>query len=621
LAARRLVILRLFLMLCAQIGLALAGLVLAAMAPVRAQPGQAQPSQTQPSHALAMHGAPALPPDFTHFPYANPDAPQGGRLTLGMQGTFDTLNPFVVKGLPLPAIRGYVVESLMARGYDEPFTLYGLLASGVETDEARSFVAFTLDPDAKFSDGQPVTAEDVLFSWALLRDHGRPNLQGYYRKVTKAEATGPRTVRFDLAGSDDRELPLILGLMPILPKHATNTDTFEDTSFTAPMGSGPYVVGAVDPGRSVTLKRNPAYWGRARAVNRGLWNFDEVRFDYYRDGNAFFEAFKKGLVDIRVETDPTRWHDGYDIPALRDGRIVKEDIATGLPAGMRGFVFNTRRAIFADVRVREAVTMLFDFAWINRNLFFDLYRRPDSYFSGSVLASTGRPADARERALLAPYPGAVRADILDGTWTPPRSDGSGRDRAVLRKALALLSEAGYRLDGAQLRFESLVTTRDQERIALLYAQQLERAGIVARVRMVDAVQFDRRKLTFDFDMIENLWDESLSPGNEQAFYWSSDAAKQEGSRNYMGAQSPAIDAMIAALLTTHERADFVSTARALDRVLLSGYYVVPTYYLPAQWVAHSAAVTHPASLSVSGYLPETWWRKTSPGNGGAHDPR
>ena len=314
------------------------------------------------AHAIAMHGAPAMPDGFTVLPYANPDAPKGGRLVQGVLGTFDSLNPLIVKGLAVQAIRGYVVESLMARGYDEPFTLYGLLARTVETDEARSYVTFRLDPAARFSDGVPVTAEDVIFSWQLLRDHGRPNHRAYYAKVVKAESLDARTVRFDLGGSNDRELPLILGLMPVLPKHAIDVATFEETTLAKPVGSGPYVVADVDPGRSVTLKRDPNYWGRALPINRGLWNFDELRFDYYRDANAYFEAFKSGLYDVRSETDPSRWQTGYDFPAVRDGRIVKEAFANGLPKPTSAFVFNTRRPIFSDIRVRQAISLLFDAA-------------------------------------------------------------------------------------------------------------------------------------------------------------------------------------------------------------------------------------------------------------------
>jgi peptide/nickel transport system substrate-binding protein len=572
-------------------------------------------------HAIAMHGEPALPEDFTRLPYVNPAAPKGGRLVQGVLGTFDSLNPFIVKGIALQSIRGYVVESLMARGFDEPFTLYGLVASSVETDSQRSYVIFRLNPAARFSDGKPVTAEDVVFSWELLRDKGRPNHRTYYAKVAKAEVikaevVGEQGVRFDLSASDDRELPLILGLMPVFAKHALAPNKFEETSFQAPLGSGPYIVSEVDPGKSVTLKHNPDYWGRDLAINRGFWNFDEVRFDYYRETNSHLEAFKRGLYDARNEHDPARWQTAYTFPAVRDGLVIKEALPTGVPKTSSFFVFNARRPVFRDVRVREAISFLFDFEWINHSYFFDLYRRSASYFDGSELSSHGRPADAREKALLAPFGDAVRPDVLQGTWSPPVNDGSGRDRATLKRALDLFAAAGYELRGTELvertsgrrlAFEIMVTARDEERLALLFSQSLKRAGIAARVRLVDAVQFEGRRLNYDFDMIENRWDQSLSPGNEQAFYWGSAAADQPGTRNYMGVKSAAVDAMIAALLKAQMPEDFVAAVRALDRVLISGFYVIPLFHLPEQWIARWARIGRPATTSLYGYLPETWW--------------
>ena len=569
-------------------------------------------------HAIAMHGEPAWPPDFTAPAYANPQAPKGGQLVQGVLGAFDSLNPFIVKGIPAANIRSYQIESLLARGYDEPFTLYGLIADGVETDDKRSYVTFTIDPKARFADGKPVTAEDVIFSWQFLRDHGRPLFDLYYSKVKSADAPDARTVRFDLSGADDRELPLILGLMPILAKHAVRTETFEDTTFTPLLGSGPYTISAVRPGESVTFTRDPDYWGRDLPINRGLWNFDTIRYDYYRDGNTHFEAFKKGLYDIRLETDPARWQTAYDFPALRDGRVVKETFPYGLPKGMEGLCFNTRRPIFADIRVREALLHLFDFEWINHTYFFDLYKRTASYFDGCELSAHGVPASVREQALLAPFPGAVRPDIMAGTWEPPKTDGTGRDRNGLRKAFALFREAGYELKGTELvhvasgrpfSFEILTSTRDQERLALAYTRSLKRAGIEAHVRNVDPTQFEHRRIGFDFDMMQYRWEQSLSPGNEQLFYFSSEAAGQNGSRNYMGVKSKAIDAMIAALLAATSQADFVAATRALDRVLLSGFYVIPLYYPPVQWIARWARIVHPERTSLYGYLPETWWVK------------
>jgi peptide/nickel transport system substrate-binding protein len=573
------------------------------------------------SYGIAMHGAPRLTADFTHMPYANPDAPKGGRLVQGLLGTFDSLNPLIVKGLAVQQIRGFVIESLMARGNDEAFTLYGLLAKSVETDDVRSYVTFHLDPRARFSDGRPVTAEDVLFSWTLLRDKGRPNHRQYYSKVAKAEALDPLTVRFDLGAANDRELPLILGLMPILPRHAVDAATFEETSMSPPIGSGPYRVSAVKPGASVTLTRNPDYWGRDLPANRGLWNFDEIRLDFYREANGQFEAFKRGLYDFRVENEPLRWHDGYDFPAARNGEVIRDTIKPGVPQPAEFLVFNTRRAMFSDLRVRRALTLLFDFEWINRNYFFGLYGRTASYFAGSELSAYGRAADDRERELLKPFASQIPADILDGTFRLSASDGSGRDRAALRSALTLLSEAGYDLDGTILRqrstktpltFEILVTTRDQERIALAYTHDLKRAGIEASVRAVDAVQFDQRRLSFDFDLIPNRWDQSLSPGNEQSFYWGSEAADIQGTRNYMGVKSPAIDALIAAMLEARERSAFVSAVRALDRTLMAGFYAIPVFNVQEQWIARWNMIQRPATTALTGYLPETWWQSSEP---------
>ncbi|MEA2933426.1 MAG: peptide/nickel transport system substrate-binding protein [Variibacter sp.] len=568
-------------------------------------------------HAIAMHGEPLLAADFANFPFVNPQAPSSGRLTQGVLGSFDSLNPFIVKGLPVQEVRGHVVESLLTRGYDEPFTLYGLLARCVETDAERSYVTFTLDQNARFSNGAPVTAEDVVFSYQLLRDKGRPNYRTYYSKVTSADVLDTFQVRFRFDRGADRELPLILGLMPIIAKDATDPNTFDQTSFRAPVGSGPYTVAHVDPGARVTLRKNPNYWGRDLPVTRGFWNFDEIRLDYYRDATTHFEAFKTNQYDVRGETDPTRWYRGYPAGAVRQGRLIKEQFKSGLPKGMNALVLNSRRPHLSDIRVREALGLLFDFEWVNRTLYFGSYRRTDSYFAASELASTGRPADARERELLNAFRSAVREDILEGQSTLGASDGSGRDRDRMRRALDLLASAGWTLARTQLRdrsgrpfrLELLATTKDQERLALAYARDLKRVGITLGIRVVDATQYERRRQNFDFDMMQYHWGESLSPGNEQAFYWGSAAADQPGTRNYMGVKSEAADAMIAAMLSANDRTSFVSAVRALDRVLLSGFYVVPLFYQPEQWVVRSSYIGRPAQTSLYGYLTETWWRE------------
>ena len=590
------------------LALGIAGMVFAA--------DQVAATQKAPSHGMAMHGAPALPASFIHVPYANHDAPKGGRLIGGIAGTFDSLNPLIVRGIAVQQVRAYVIESLMTRGQDEPFTLYGLLAESVETDDERSFVTFRINPKARFSDGKPVAADDVLFSWQLLREKGRPNHRLYYAKVTKAEALDQRTVRFDFGGVPDRELPLILGLMPVLPKHAVDPATFEDTTLTPPIGSGPYTITNVRAGASVTMTRDPNYWGRDLPVNRGLWNFDEVRLDYYREANGQFEAFKRGLFDFRIETEPLRWHEGYNFPAAQRGEVIREEIATGLPKPTDYLVFNTRRPVFSDVRVREALSLLFDFEWINRNYFFGLYGRSGGYFPASELSAYGRAPDATERTLLRPFSASLRADILEGTWRLPVSDSSGRDREALRRALALLGEAGYQLDGTAMRnrttrealtFELLVTTREHERIALAFARDVKRAGIEVTIRTVDAVQFDQRRLSYDFDMIQNRWDQSLSPGNEQLFYWGSEAADLQGTRNYMGARDKAVDALVSAMLQARDRPPFVSAVRALDRVLMSGFYTIPLYNAERQWLARWNRIERPKADALSGILPETWW--------------
>jgi peptide/nickel transport system substrate-binding protein len=542
-------------------------------------------------------------------------------VVLGVQGTFDSLNPFPVKGLTAAhGVANFLVEPLMRRSLDEPFTLYPLVARAVEMPEDRTAITFRLDDRARFSDGTPVTSQDVRFTFELLRDQGRPNYRNAYGKVAAVETPDPHTIRFDLAGANDRELPLILGLMPVLAKHAVDAATFDATSFQPLLGSGPYVVASLRPGESITYRRDPNYWGADLPSNRGTFNFDEVRYDYYRDANSLFEAFKAGLYDFRIEADPTRWLNGYDIPAVREGRIIREALPNRLPKGMSGFVFNTRRPPFDDVRVREALGFLFDFEWTNRNLFGGVYRRTGSYFEGSPdLSARGRPADGAERALLAAFPEAVRTDILEGRWEPPVSDGSGRDRGSARQALTLFSKAGFepadgtlrrRGEGEPLAFEIMVVSRDQERIALTFAKSLARIGVNARIRLVDSVQFERRRQRYDFDIMIASWPVSPSPGNEQIFRWGSASAEREASFNFAGARSPAIDAMIKGMLSATSQYDFAAAVRALDRVLLSGFYVVPLYHLPDQWLAYDARLKRPPIVPLFGTMIELWWRES-----------
>ena len=573
-------------------------------------------ASAEPRHAIALHGAPLFADDFSAFPYVNPEAPKGGKLTLGVLGSFENLNPLIVRGVPASGIREFSVESLMARSLDEPFTLYGLLAETIDVADDRKSVTFMLNPAAKFSSGEPVTQDDVIASFELLKTKGRPNHRTYFAKVPKAEKIGDRGIRFIFEDAEDRELPLILGLMPVFQAHAMTPEQFDMSSMTPLAGSGPYTVSRVDAGRSITFQRDPEYWGKDLPVNRGRFNFDEIRFDYFRDASVMLEAFRSGSLDLRLEEDPGRWADAYNIPAVRDGRIVKAEFPIGLPAGMTALVFNTRRAIFSDPRVRHALMTLFDFEWVNRTLYNGFYKRTQSYFERSYLASTGRPADAYERNLLAPYPNAVRPPFIDGIYRFPESDGSGNNRTNQKIAFKLLTDAGMVLKGERLvdgktgqplTFEILANSNAQEALLLSYARSLAPLGIVARVRVVDSAQYQERLSTFDYDMIQNTWPSSLSPGNEQLFRWSAKTANAQGSFNFAGVKNPAADAMIDAMLAADTEENFISSVRALDRVLLSGDYVVPLFYTPRQWVAYWARLKHPEKTPLFGYAVDTWW--------------
>ncbi len=594
----------------------------AAAAP-RAVPASLSDPGSQPAqYAIAMHGAPALPADYAHFPYANPAAPKGGRLAIGILGTFDSLNPFNVKsGSAAQALVPNVFQTLMARSFDEPFTLYGLIAKSVETDEDRSYVLFHLDPRAKFSDGTPITSADVVFTFELLKDKGRPQSRAAYTLVQRVEVLDAETVRFDFPGLNDRELPLILALMPVLSRRSTDVADFEQASFAIPLGSGPYRISEVDPGEKLVLVRNPDYWAKDVPSQRGFFNFDEIEIDYYRDASSLFQAFQAGLVDFRIETEPRRWTTAYDFPAVREHRVVCESLPIGGPKGMDGFVFNLRRGLFNDVRVREALGMMFDFEWVNANLFDGLYTRSKSFFDDSFFASTGRPASAAERTLLAPFPGAVREDIMQGRWRPPQTDATGHDRIWPRRALNLLAAAGYHIvdgklsrNGKPFGFEIMVEDRAQESLALNYAHSLARIGVDARVRLVDEVQFQRRRQNFDFDMMIGSWTASASPGSEERTRWGSAAADEPASFNLAGVKSPAVDAMIEALLAAKSQSDFITAVRALDRVLLSGFYIVPLFYSPDEWIAASAELRRPARLPAFGpptgeATLDAWWRE------------
>jgi peptide/nickel transport system substrate-binding protein len=568
-----------------------------------------------------MHGDPALPADFDHFPYANPDAPKGGRIDYAVQGTFDSLNPLIVqgdaaRGLLDQAFGNTVFDTLLMRSRDEPFTMYPLLAKTVETDAERTFVEFTLDERARFSDGTPVTPEDVIFTMELFRDHARPLYQRWIKAVDRMEKVGELGVRFTFNDRADRETPLLLSLLPILEKSKTDPDTFEKSTLKPLAASGPYVVGDVRPGEFVSLKRNPDYWARDIPSKRGFDNYDEIRINYIRDENTMFEAFKKGVVDVQLEADPGRWATGYDFPAVTDGRIVKDEFETGLPSGMYGFVMNTRRPVFKDRAVRKALTDLFDFEWANQNLYSGAYQRTASYFDGSELSSHGHKASEAELELLKPFPDAVLPEMLTGDWAPPVSDGTGRDRAFLRKGFDELKAAGFTLmdgkmtgpDGRQLAFEILLNGKSGEAISVAWQRTLAKLGIAVSVRLVDSAQYLQRQQTYDFDVILQSYTSSLSPGAEQVGRWGSASRDFDGTYNFAGVSNPAIDALLDKLVNVRSREDFVAVVRAYDRVLLSGFYVVPLFHQPRQWVARWKHVAHPEKTPIYGYQLPTWWR-------------
>ncbi|MBO0902121.1 ABC transporter substrate-binding protein [Jiella sp. MQZ13P-4] len=571
-----------------------------------------------------MQGEPALPPDFKVPPYVNAEAPQGGTVRYCVFGNFDNLNPVIVRGA-LTTARGIwldkefgnlVFEPLMQRSPDEPFTMYGLLAKTVETDDKRSFVEFHLDPRAKFSDGTKVTPEDVLFTVRMLREYGRPMYANWLRPAVKIEKVGDDGIRFTFDETADRETPLLISGLPVLPEHAFDEKTFERTTLKPVIGSGPYVIDDVKPGQEITYRKNPDYWAKDLPIRAGTFNYDKVVIDYYRDSNAQFEAFKKGNCHVYLEGDPSHWRTAYDFPAVNDGRVVKETFETGAPANMLGFVFNTRRPVFADRQVRKALSMLFDFEWANKNLYYGAYQRTGSFFQNSELSALGRPASEKEKALLAPYPGDVDPAVMDGTYRPTVSDGSGSDRAVLREALKELQGAGYSFagrrlvgpDGTPLSFEILVQSPEQEKMAEAYTRTLARLGIAASVRLVDDSQYQARKNAFDFDMIVAAYSASLSPGAEQAYRWSSEASTVNGSFNYAGAHDPAIDALIQKIVTARSREDFVAAVRAYDRILISGHYVLPLFHLPEQRLARWWFIRHPKTTPLYGYQLPNFWR-------------
>ena len=569
-----------------------------------------------PAHGLSMHGDLKYGPEFTHFEYANPDAPKGGEIRLSAIGTFDNFNPFILRGVPAAGI-GNIFDTLMVQSDDEPFSEYGLVAETVETPPDRSWVIFNLRAEARFHDGSPMTADDVIWTFDTLKAKGHPRFRSYYGKVVKAERLGERRVRFTFSPGDNRELPLILGQLPVLSRAYWSTRVFEKTTLEPPLGSGPYRVDPTgfEPGRFVVYRRVKDYWGASLPVRNGRENFDTIRYDYYRDGSIALEAFKAGQYDFRLENAAKQWATGYASPALTAGLFKKEEIRNELPTGMQGYVFNTRRPLFADRRVREALGYAFDFEWTNRTLFFGAYTRTASYFSNSELASRGVPVDA-ELAVLEPYRGRVPDEVFTREYRPPVSDGSGFIRQNLLTAVSLLKQAGWvvrdmRLvegaTGRPFEFEILLADPAFERITLPFVKNLQHLGIRARPRTVDAAQYQKRVETFDFDMIVHAWGESLSPGNEQFDYWTSASSNVPGSENTAGIHDPVVDELVALLVAAPDRQALVDRTRALDRALLWGFYAIPHWHIQSFRVASWDKFGRPAITPKYNLPLDTWW--------------
>lgn len=575
------------------------------------------PVQAQPVHAIAMHGTPKYGADFKNFDYVNPNAPKGGVLRQATFGSFDTFNPFVIKG-NAAAGTGLVFETLMSSSMDEAFTEYGLVADSIEVPDNRAWVAFHINPKARFSDGTPITADDVVFTFEMLKQHGVPQYRYYYGDVQKVEATAPDRVLFTFKSADNRELPLILGQMPVLSKADWQGKDFSATTLTMPLGSGPYKLKSFELNRFLVYERDPNYWGKDLPVNRGLYNFDEIRFDVYRDTSVAVEAFKAGAYDLRQENEAKRWAVSYDFPAFRDERVKKREFSHQLPSGMQGFVFNTRRAIFKDKRVREALQYVLDFNWLNRHLFYGSYHRTNSYFDNSYLAAKGLPSE-QERALLEPYATQIDKRVFSQEIKPIEMQSSN-PRPELLKALDLLAQAGWHVKngvlqnsaGEPFEFEILLDSSGAaawERIALSFVRNLKKIGITAHIRVMDALQYKHRVDEFDFDMFVMVWGQSLSPGNEQRYFWGSKAALQQGSYNFAGIQDPVIDMLIEKIVSAKDEQALISATHALDRMLMWGFYVIPHWHMQGVRFVYWDRFEMPKAEPMHGINIMSWWAK------------
>lgn len=573
-------------------------------------------AQAEPRHAITLYDEPPkYPANFQHFDYVNPDAPKGGTLRQQSVGGFDSFNPFIPKGNAVGV--GLIYDSLTYHSPDEPFTEYGLLAERIDKAPDNSYVRFILNPKARFHDGTPVTAEDVIFTFNILLEKGDPMYRHYYADVAQVVAEDKLRVRFDFKHQDNRELPLILGQIQVLPKHWWATRDFSKGDLEPPLGSGPYRIGKVAPGSAVTFERVKDWWAKDLPVSRGLYNFDRIQVDFYRDSQVALEAFKAGQFDVNLEYSAKDWNTGYDSPALRAGKFVQLAIPNHNPAGMQGYVFNLRRPIFQDRRVREAIAQLFDFEWANKQLFYGAYKRTHSYFENSEMAATGLPSEA-ELKLLEPLRDKLPPEVFSQEFKPPVSDGSGIIREQSRRAYQLLTEAGYRIDndkmigpdGKQLAFEFLNFQPNLERVVLPFKRNLAELGIDLQIRRVDVSQYINRLRSRDFDMTSAIWPQSSSPGNEQREFWHSSSADNPGSRNLMGLRDPAIDQLVEGLIRSGSREELITHARALDRALLWGHYVVPNYYVDTWRVAYWKRFGRPPVTPLYDYGLMTWWEET-----------
>lgn len=566
------------------------------------------------AHALAMTGTPKYAEDFKHLEYVNPKAPKGGDIKLGTVGTFDSLNPYIIRGVAATGI-GLIYDTLTDQSLDEPFTQYGLVAAKIELPEDRSWVIYHLNSKAKFHDGQPVTAADVVFSFNLLINQGDPMYSKYYASIEKVEALDNLRVKFYLGDTSNPELAIIIGQLPVLPKHYWSSRDFTKPGLEIPVGSGPYRILEFKPGRSITYIRDDTYWGKDLPINKGRYNFDKMTYDYYRDPTVSLHAFKAGEYDFRQENISRAWATAYNGPPFENGFIIKEEIDNDVNQGMQCFVYNTRRDLFKDIKVRQALAYAFDFEWTNKTLFFGQYTRSKSFFSNSELASSGLPG-AGEIKILEAYRRQLPAEVFEKAYQPPETDGSGYIRNNVRTALGLLKQAGWEIKGKKLVniktgdpfiLELLLVDPAFERVALPFKKNLSRLGIEMNIRAVDTAQFINRRRDFDFDMIVARLPQSQSPGNEQREYWGSSAADIPGTRNFAGIKNPVIDEIIQQLISAPDRDQLVSATRALDRVLLWGHYVIPQWHIAIYRVAYWNKFSRPKIVPRYSLGFDTWW--------------